>query len=75
MRVRAQQVREAVPRAVAVAVGLVAGEVRPVRCVMVVMPVVRDSPVEVSPVAVPAFTHGAYSGTPTPLQPLSMYHL
>ncbi|GLW71698.1 hypothetical protein Kpho02_39970 [Kitasatospora phosalacinea] len=60
---------------VVVVVGLAAGELRPVRCVMVVMPVARDSPVEVSPVAVPAFTHAAYSGTPTPLQPLPMYHL
>ncbi|MFG2693791.1 hypothetical protein [Kitasatospora sp. NPDC048407] len=49
--------------------------VLPVRCVMVVMPVVRVSPVKVSPVAVSAFTHEAYSGTPTALQPLPIYHL
>ncbi|MFF4343393.1 hypothetical protein ACFY00_26110 [Kitasatospora sp. NPDC001540] len=59
---------------VAVAVVAVIVIVAVVRCVMVVMPVTRDSPVKVSPVAAPAFTHGAYSGTPAPLQPLSMYH-
>ncbi len=60
---------------VMVVVGLVTGAVRPVRCVMVVMPVTRDSPVKVRPVTDFAFTHRAYGGTPTGLQPLPMYHL